>query len=225
MSTRKRGRAVLAGLAAAVSLTACGIQESDVIEAGGPATVDVLPAREVRMLLFFYSPQGTLMPVSRYTGEPFGDDAVERPRPSTAKTVAALLNGPSPEEEGYGLRSAVALPALASAPEVEPGRGTVVVTMAARVFDLTGAARRQLVCTIAYAEDAEGQTEVTLRGVDGTLAPARCDAGSGPAPTDVPRVPAAEPEVTPGGTAGRDSPAGMTPAATSSDAAPPAPRP
>ncbi|MDQ1010987.1 hypothetical protein QFZ82_005472 [Streptomyces sp. V4I23] len=225
MSTRKRVRAALAGLAAAVSLTACGIQESDVIEAGGPATVDVLPAREVRMLLFFYSPEGTLMPVSRYTGEAFGDSAVERTRPSTAKTVAALLNGPNAEEDGYGLRSAVALPALGSAPKVEPGRGTVVVTMAAPVRGLTGPARRQLVCTIAYAEDAEGQTAVTLRGVDGTLDQARCDAGSGPVPTDVPRRADPEPEKDPWGSVRRSTPAGETPAATSSDAPPRAPRP
>ncbi|NWF27455.1 hypothetical protein HW130_14480 [Streptomyces sp. PKU-EA00015] len=223
MSTGKRVRAALAGLAAAVSLTACGIQESDVIEAGGPATVDVLPAREVRMLLFFYSPEGTLMPVSRYTGEALGDSAVERTRVSTAKTVAALLDGPNAEEDGYGLRSAVALPALA--PKVEPGRGTVAVTMAAPVRGLTGPARRQLVCTIAYAEDADGQTEVTLRGVDGTLDPARCDAGSGPVATDEPRGADPEPEQDPWGSVRRSTPAGETPAATSSDAPPPAPRP
>lgn len=229
MRTRKRLRTALAslvGLAAAASLTACGIQESDVIEAGRPAAIDVLPAREVRMLLFFYSPEGTLMPVSRYTGAAFGDDAVERTRPPTAKTLAALLYGPNAEEAGYGLRSAVTLPASGSEPKVEPGRGTVVVTMAARVRDLTGPARRQLVCTIAYAEDADGQTEVTLRGVDGTLDPARCRAGSGPAPDDVLRVPAPEPERTPGGSVRRSPPAGVTPAATTpSDAAPPARRP
>ncbi|MFF8843995.1 hypothetical protein ACF08N_14940 [Streptomyces sp. NPDC015127] len=183
----QRVRAALAGLAAAALLTACGIQESDVIEAGGPATIDVLPAREVRMLLFFYSPDGVLMPVSRYTGDPFGDSAVERTRPSTDKTVAALLGGPNAEEAGYGLRSDVSLPPAGLAPKVEPGPGTVVVTIAAPVRDLSRPARRQLVCTIAYAEDADGQTQVTLRGVDGTLDPARCDTGSGPVATDEPR--------------------------------------
>ncbi|MFI2367414.1 hypothetical protein [Streptomyces sp. NPDC018833] len=225
MSRTQRAAAALAGLAAAMSLTACGIQESDVIEAGGPATLDVLPARDARMLLFFFSPDGMLMPVSRYTGKAFGDEAVERPRPSTAETVFALLNGPNAEEEGYGLRSAAALPRLGSALKIEPGRGTVLVTMAAPVRDLAGPARRQLVCTIAYAEDAEGQTEVTLRGVDGTLDPARCDAGSGPAPTDAPRRADPEPEKDPWGPVHRGTQAGETPAATASDAPPRAPRP
>lgn len=46
---------------------------------------------------------------------------------------------------------------------------------------------RQLVCTIAFSEDPEGLTPVHLRGTDGPLEQANCDAdidlGVQPRPT------------------------------------------
>lgn len=210
MRLYRRVAAVLATLAALLPLTACGIQQTDVIEAGGPATIDVMPARESRMLLFFLSPDGVLLPVPRTLadegfGAGYGSGIYDSPEaagfgrsetpvstgepgaaegtgalPSTVKTVAALLAGPNETERRAGLRSALSLPARAVPKAVTPSRDAVDVVLPAPVGGLTEPARRQLVCTIAYAESADGAVMVTLRGTDGALAPSSCDPRPGP---------------------------------------------
>ncbi|MFE1346188.1 hypothetical protein [Streptomyces sp. NPDC058757] len=65
---RRRTAAALTALLAAVTLAGCGIQGSDVVEAGGVPTVVVAPVPETRMLLYFLGPDGALMPVSRDVG-------------------------------------------------------------------------------------------------------------------------------------------------------------
>ena len=65
---RRRRRVSAFAVAAAVPLLGgCGIQETDVIEAGGPASVQAFFDREYEMLLFFRSPDGGLSPVIRTT--------------------------------------------------------------------------------------------------------------------------------------------------------------
>ncbi|MFH8760399.1 hypothetical protein [Streptomyces atroolivaceus] len=172
----------VAVFAAGLPLTACGIQETDVIGAGSAVTVDVLPAREVRMLLFFLSPAGVLMPVPRsvgeseFAGEQHGPDSGEDGgRPATEKTIAALLAGPNEAEKRAGLVNEASLPALDAPAKTRTSVNGVDVILAAPLAGLTRPAEWQLICTVAYAESAEGTPMVTLRGTDGTRAPARCD--------------------------------------------------
>ncbi|MFF9338157.1 MULTISPECIES: hypothetical protein [unclassified Streptomyces] len=65
---RRRTPAALTALLATTALAGCGIQGSDVVEAGGAPTVVVAPVPESRMLLYFLGPDGALMPVSRDVG-------------------------------------------------------------------------------------------------------------------------------------------------------------
>ncbi|MFD3660717.1 hypothetical protein ACFWVF_08955 [Streptomyces sp. NPDC058659] len=137
---RRTAAATLAGL---LSLTACGIQGSDVVEAGGAATVLVAPNPESRMLLYFVGPDGRSRPVARDVGfggpEPtsasdnetdthdpydgFGpgyevDHAVLRQsRVVSNKVLAALLAGPNQAEAAAGLTTA--LPHGAGVPHVQ----------------------------------------------------------------------------------------------------------
>lgn len=120
---RKRRRAAAAALAAAVPLLGgCGIPETDVIEAGGPASFQAFLNRDYDMLLFFRSPDGGLSPVIRTTGPSsvFGNGYVESgsagdtagPVP-TEKVVSALLSGPREEDRAVGLDTALPPPAAA----------------------------------------------------------------------------------------------------------------
>ncbi|MFC9943910.1 hypothetical protein [Streptomyces pratensis] len=192
-----------AGVAALVALTACGIQETDVVGASGPATIDVLPARQVRMLLFFVSPDGSLMPVPRIAGggdapgfgEGYTSEADETTgstdpsaRPPTGKIIAALVAGPREAERRAGLRNDPSLTALTADARISIAGDTAVVVAAAPMGGLAEAARRQLVCTVAYAESPDGGIIVTLRGTDGALAPERCDPWRTSAATPSPRT-------------------------------------
>lgn len=128
-------------------LTGCGVRETAVIEAGRPAVADLLPPREGRVLLFFFSPDNELLPVPRTveapwrsgnadsTGsddssagpdEPHGQDGSGGSLPAGEGTgeslsplaaVTALLAGPDKAERRAGLRNAPSLPGAASAAE------------------------------------------------------------------------------------------------------------
>ncbi|MDH6224849.1 hypothetical protein [Streptomyces sp. MJP52] len=184
---RARLRAA-AALAALLPLTACGIQETDVIEAGGGATIDVLPARQVGMILFFLSPDGLLMPSSRsadYEGADGGQqwpDGTGAAAPSVEETVSALLGGPVPPERSAGMDNDPSLPGPGTRVEVTVSDGSLELHLAAPLDGLSERAERQLVCTAAYAERAAGSAPVALRGTDGTRAPARCDLRPDPEP-------------------------------------------
>ncbi|MGW7362728.1 GerMN domain-containing protein [Streptomyces sp. NPDC054841] len=178
---------------AALLLTGCGIQETDVIEAGGPATIEVFPGNERRMLLFFRSPEGELLPVSR---EPDGlfEDARSDPK-SMARTLAALFRGPTENERAAGLTTGLpVLPTGSALREAGPAAdGGVEVTLSIALDELDETALRQLICTIAYAEEADARILVHLRGTDSALEPAQCDAD-----VDASRAP--RPESVPGPT-------------------------
>ncbi|MDQ0795635.1 hypothetical protein [Streptomyces sp. B1I3] len=205
MRPRLRPAAVLAAL---LPLAACGIQETDVIGTSGPAAIDVLPARQDRMLLFFLSPDGALVPVPRTVGDGaaagFGgeytigtggsgsvDPADPDARQPTGKTLAALAAGPQEAERRAGLRNDPSLSAVAARIRVSGGGGTADVVVPGPIAGLTGPARRQLVCTVAYAEDADGRVTVRLRGTDGAPAPERCD--TWPTRTPAQSTPGADP--------------------------------
>ncbi|MFF8376200.1 hypothetical protein ACF07V_08745 [Streptomyces sp. NPDC015661] len=200
----RRRSAVAVALLAVVSLTACGIQQSDVVEAGGAATVAVTPAPEFRMVLYFLGPDGRPVPVVREVGPPIPDPtfaaggsewAQDRKaqglgtgqpheehgtRVATDKVLGALLAGPADADTAAGLTTA--LPVSREAPHAEQieglnpeGRRIVRLRSPFPVLDLSEAAVQQLVCTAAYAEDGGGMVDVSVVGLDGTLPTTRCE--------------------------------------------------
>ncbi|WP_030210807.1 hypothetical protein [Streptomyces bikiniensis] len=148
---RRTGAAPLSllSLLSLLALAGCGIQETDVVEAGGAATVVVQPVPEERMTLYFLGPGGGTMPMARDVGphapSPFpsrtrpadgaGDDRMPyegfgpgyevstgtpvHGRVPTDKVLAALLAGPTDEERATG--ATTALPGAGGwTPRVEP---------------------------------------------------------------------------------------------------------
>lgn len=109
-------------MAAAVPLLgACGIRDTDVIEAGAPASVQAFFDRESEMLLFFRAPDGSVRPVIRTPGaaDEFGGGHVVGPEAGdqagsglvrTEDVVAALLAGPREEDRAAGLTTALPAP-------------------------------------------------------------------------------------------------------------------
>ncbi|MEU5216417.1 hypothetical protein AB0G79_09460 [Streptomyces sp. NPDC020807] len=195
MSRRARVTASLCGLL--LPLTACGIQGTDVVEAGGAATAGVNIPDEWP-LLYFVGPDGTSMPVVRGGGLPFDGSGEVRSGPgladptrtdpsghgpvATDKVLAALLAGPRPDEVTAGLTTA--LPRGAGSPHVsedESGgtddRRLLLLRAPFPVTGLSAAAVRQLVCTTVHAEDGTGRAEVTVTGPDGALPTATCEHG------------------------------------------------
>lgn len=196
--TRTRGRATAAAsaLAAAVPLlTGCGIQETDVIEAGGPASFQAFLDRDNDMLLFFRSPDGGLTPVIRSTEPPaeFGDGSIESgsgdqnpddtagPVP-TEKVVLALLAGPGKQDRAAGLTTALPTARPGGTVKVErPSDGKVTTHLPLSLKGLSSPALRQLTCTIAYSQAADGQVVVQLTGRDGTSRSGTCGLAPGSA--------------------------------------------
>ncbi|WP_432006696.1 hypothetical protein [Streptomyces parvus] len=190
------------GLSAAVIVLACapltggcGIQNSDVIEAGGPATVEAFFNPDVDMLLFFRSPDGGLTPVMRETraSAGFGSEYIEPGAPTrdpsgpagpvpTEKVVLELLSGPGEADRAVGLTTAIPAVREGATVKVEVARdGGVTARLPVAVKALKPMALRQLTCTIAYNEAAEGRVVVTLRGDDGAVTSGRCDLAPGAA--------------------------------------------
>ncbi|MFD8058459.1 hypothetical protein ACFXA0_13305 [Streptomyces cyaneofuscatus] len=164
-------------------LAGCGIQETDPIEAGGPATVEAFYNRDDDMMLFFRTPDGGLNPVLR-TVRPsagFGGDYAESDPgstpgpPSTEKTVLALLAGPREEDRAAGLTTALppARPGTTVTVRTTPG-GTVTTDLPFPLKALNTTARRQLTCTIAYSQAADGKAVVKLTGQDGASSSDTC---------------------------------------------------
>lgn len=190
---RRRVPAVVLAVAACVPLLGgCGIQETDPIEAGGPASVQAFFDGESEMLLFFLSPDGGVTPVIRDAGTTTvysdGDRLVttttqdqEAARPvTTEQAVTVLLAGPQDEDRAAGLSTALPPAHPKGTVKVErtsPGRVTTRVPLALAELDNTGL--RQLTCTIAYSQDADGQVVVELKGQDGTSSSGTCGLAPG----------------------------------------------
>ncbi|MFI8822704.1 hypothetical protein [Streptomyces sp. NPDC053431] len=197
--TRTPWRRLAAALLSLVPLVGCGIQESDVVEAGGAATVAVHPTGGVKLLLFLVGPNGNLMPVARDLGLSYGPDGqasvvegsdpgrIMPTRPShdgyrvaTDKVLGLLLEGPDERERAAGLTTRLTLHG-AGAPHAEPQPGqdggppVLGLRLAARVRDLEPVAVRQLVCTAAFAEDLGSAVPVVISGTDGSLPATSCE--------------------------------------------------
>lgn len=200
---RRRVSAVAFAVTTAVPLLGgCGIQETDVIAAGGPASVQAFLNREYDMLLFFRSPDGRLSPVIRTT-EPsagFGDvidesdsgdqtpDDAAGPVP-TERVVLALLAGPGAEDRSAGLGTALPIARPGGTVKVGPTSGGRVTTrLPLALTGLNSTALQQLICTIAYSQDPDGQVVVELTGQDGTSRSGTC----GLAPGNTANVPTAD---------------------------------
>ncbi|MFJ2056887.1 hypothetical protein ACIOMM_13170 [Streptomyces sp. NPDC087908] len=194
---RRRTAAALLALLVPAVVAGCGIQKTDVVEAGGAATVKAQPPPSDRVVLYFVDADGRSMPVARGLGVPgpgggsptdfFGPDyEISRDGVATDKILAMLVAGPRPYEVTAGITTA--LPgAEAGSPTVlqdstgEPATGArtrrlVWIRTPFPVKKLSEAGVRQLVCTTAYAEDDAGLVDVSLSGPDGILPTARCDA-------------------------------------------------
>ncbi|MFJ2740275.1 hypothetical protein ACIO3O_11455 [Streptomyces sp. NPDC087440] len=182
---RLRRRAPAAGALAALLLAGCGIRETDVIEAGGPATVDSYAQHGVDALLFFRQPSGELAPVLRPMGR-LGSSAEHfEPQPAAAdKILTALIAGPNRTERAAGFTSA--LPAARTPDRFSvagPGSGAgegpraddITVSLPFGVDELDPTGVRQLICTAAYGEEREGRSNVVLTGTDGKVTEGTCD--------------------------------------------------
>ncbi|MET9730609.1 hypothetical protein ABZZ79_08095 [Streptomyces sp. NPDC006458] len=190
MRRARTRRGAVAVVTAVLPLGGCGIQGTDVIEAGAPASVQAFVDRDSDMLLFFRAPDGGLNPVIRTTGSTvaFGpegglqsgagsqdsDGTADGPVP-TEKVIFALLRGPGEEDRAAGLGTS--LPASAPEGTIRIGvshDGTVTVGLPIAVRGLDGTALRQLICTIAYSEDVGSRGTVRLDGLDGVSRSGTC---------------------------------------------------
>ncbi|MFD7609525.1 hypothetical protein [Streptomyces sp. NPDC059828] len=187
--------AAAAALPVAALLAGCGIQETDVVEAGGPATIQTFVTRGNDMLLFFRAPDGELSPVIRTVysessgsaaGFPPGNTLDGEASPATTgRAVQALLAGPRKEDLAAGLGTGLPRAAPGGSLHVAPEQGGISAGLPIALRGLDETALRQLVCTIAYAEDPEGGVMVRLTGQDISTAPAACgiDVHADAAPT------------------------------------------
>ncbi|WMX47245.1 hypothetical protein [Streptomyces roseicoloratus] len=182
------------------ALAACGIQGSDVVEAGGAATVAVEPTGGTKLMLYFVGEDGQLMPVTRSLGLAVGPSSdlsliddngrvlvphyeIDGPgdyRIATDTVLRTLLEGPDEEERAAGLTTRLNLHG-AGEPHVRreqfrDGRPALSIRLATRVQDFDTVAHQQLVCTAAYAEGYGGAATVLVTGTDGALPETRCEA-------------------------------------------------
>ncbi|MFE1441411.1 hypothetical protein [Streptomyces sp. NPDC058739] len=184
--TRRRG-GVVAVVAAVLPLGGCGIPETDVIEAGAPASVQAFVDRDYDMLLFFRSPDGGLNPVVRSSGSSgeigpdggtwagsVGQDPDGKPV-AAEKVVTLLLLGPDERDRAAGLDTALPTAQGKERLQVEVSRtGTIRAELPIALEGLDSTALRQLICTIAYSEGGSGLATVRLSGTDGVSRSGTC---------------------------------------------------
>ena len=182
-----RRTGVAAVVSAVLLLGGCGIRETDVIEAGGPATVQTFVDHDYDMLLFFHSSDGGITPVIRSmnAGVEYGPEGgpiagidpvtVDTVPVPTEKVILALLHGPDEQDRAAGLGTSVPPAASGRTIRVEEAAGDgVEAEVPVAVDGLDRTALRQLICTIAYSHDADGRATVRLTGVDGASASGIC---------------------------------------------------
>jgi hypothetical protein len=133
--------ALLVGLTAALTLAACGVPPSDVIQAGEPATgmVSRSPKSSVPTIIpLYFLHKGDLTPYLRKIGEP-GDFAA---------VVRLLFDGPTTSE---AVAATTELPRLTGTPKVAIGDDkTFSIQFPEDVPPLSRLAMRQLACTVAH---------------------------------------------------------------------------
>ncbi|GAA5023898.1 hypothetical protein [Streptomyces siamensis] len=131
--------ALLVGFAATLTLSACGVPPSGVIEAGEPAS-GMLPSSQptvpVVVSLYFLH-DGALKAYPRKMGDPA----------DLATVVDQLFDGPTNNE---AVTATTQLPRLADAPDVTAGSGNgVSIKLPDDVAPLSRPAVLQLACTVA----------------------------------------------------------------------------
>ncbi|MEU9099776.1 hypothetical protein [Streptomyces sp. NPDC048361] len=139
--------AVFALLPAGLLAAGCGIQSTDVIAVGDPASAQAVPPPDQGTVLYFVGPDG-LMPVVRDGG----------PGPA----LPLLFAGPDANEKAAGLRSE--LPPLRGPLKMGVGEGEVTVVFGQDVSKITVVARRQIACTALRAVARGADLRVTIRG-------------------------------------------------------------
>ncbi|MFD7921754.1 hypothetical protein ACFV3R_21315 [Streptomyces sp. NPDC059740] len=142
-----RVAALLSGLTAAVTLAACGIPPSDVIEAGEPAngmfSPTAHPSAPTTVTLYFLH-DGELTAYPRRSGTP-GD---------LGSVLRLLFEGPTANEAATATTQ---LPRLAGTPRVATeGDGTLSVQLPGEAAPLSRQAVLQLACTVTQAAQPSG---------------------------------------------------------------------
>ncbi|MFI9028153.1 hypothetical protein [Streptomyces sp. NPDC053560] len=186
---KARTRTAVAALAAllAGALAGCGIEPSDVIDAGEPATglkSDGQAPADVQ--LFFLASTG-LRAAAR--------SADHQATPQRA--VDLLLAGPNTAERQRGLTTA--LPDLHDKVTVTPRDGRITITVPTDPERLDQPALSQLVCTAANGQVPGGRSpeeiSVTVRGKDVEVGPLVCG-GNNAYPYITPRSASPSPATT-----------------------------
>ncbi|MFF6983827.1 hypothetical protein ACFZAV_40625 [Streptomyces sp. NPDC008343] len=189
-------RTLPALLAALLPLSACGIPQTGVVEAGEPATGVLEPAPSVAPrdtetpgaaagpVTVYFVADGSLVAVRRSVLGSSG--------PWTAVTM--VFAGPDAEERRRGL--ATELPAISAPPTVHTDGATVTVGLPEQAAELSDTAVDQLACTAAASRLHQDPdltvVQVAVKQRGGRLA-GRSSTGcpdpgtSRPAPTSVPR--------------------------------------
>ncbi|MER6466089.1 hypothetical protein ACWC4D_23835 [Streptomyces sp. NPDC001288] len=179
------GRGLLV-LPAALLLAGCGIQRTEVVGTGAPATLDVTATGSGggTVLLFLRSPDGRLTPVPRVGGAP-GQLPVDMP---VRSAVLRLLAGPLPPESAAGLGTS--LPRVTNMNNVKvrvTSRQAARLSLPLAVGELDRTALGQLRCTASFAVNGTAQVTVRITGRDGVTRTGTCDLGTRGA-TGAPRV-------------------------------------
>ncbi|MER5409306.1 hypothetical protein [Streptomyces sp. NPDC002769] len=169
-----RAGALLAGLSAALTLAACGVPPSDVIQAGEPASGMSSPSTAPRAsaaITLFFLRDGDLAPYGRKVDDPGDLGAV----------VRLLFGGPTASEAATATTK---LPRLKEAPEVTiDDDGALSVLVPRNVPPLSHLAMLQLACTVA-ARLPDGSQPADAAG-DGTTGGAPTSARPAATPPSV----------------------------------------
>ncbi len=136
-----RVAALLAGLTAALTLSACGVPPSDVIQAGEPASGMFSPSPQSSVptvIPLYFLHKGDLTPYLRKIGDAGDFGAV----------VRLLFDGPTTSE---AVAATTELPRLTDTPKVAIGDDkTFSIQLPEDVPPLSRLAMRQLACTVAH---------------------------------------------------------------------------
>ncbi|MFI6051378.1 hypothetical protein ACIBCO_14970 [Streptomyces violascens] len=160
-TTGPRALAALALLPAGLLAVGCGIQSTDVIAVGGPASAQAVPpdADAGGTVLYFAGPDG-LMPVLRAA--------------RSGPQLSLLFAGPTEEEAAAGIRTE--LPPGRGASKLSLARGMITVALDRDVAGLTPLAQQQIACTVVQSVAPGGKLKVTITGTDdhSSLSPLAC---------------------------------------------------
>ncbi|MFD7336821.1 hypothetical protein ACFV98_12560 [Streptomyces violascens] len=162
-TTGPRALAALALLPAGLLAVGCGIQSTDVIAVGGPASASAVPpdADANGTVLYFAGPDG-LMPVLRPA--------------RSGPQLPLLFAGPTKEEAAAGIRTE--LPPGSGVPRMRVAQGMITVALEQDVAGLTPLAQQQIACTVLQSMAPGADLKVTITGTDdhSSLSPLACPA-------------------------------------------------